>query len=183
MSPLRDTHHNLFYCGDGQVEYAASDEQVRQLDAVVHLLGRGLGMSVNSYTAETYIDERDDLRARFASGDLQGLVAIRCLDEGVDIPETRSAFILASSTNPKQFIQRRGRILRLHPGKDKAVIYDFLVVPPTDAIVSENQATERRLVKRELERVALFARLARNGPEALRDLQELRRRYNLLHVA
>jgi superfamily II DNA or RNA helicase len=140
-------------------------------------------MSVNSYTAETYIDERDDLRARFASGDLQGLVAIRCLDEGVDIPETRSAFILASSTNPKQFIQRRGRILRLHPGKDKAVIYDFLVVPPTDAIVSENQATERRLVKRELERVALFARLARNGPEALRDLQELRRRYNLLHVA
>lgn len=183
VRPLRDTHHNLFYCGDGQVEYAASEEQVRQLDAVVHLLGRGLGMSVNSYTAETYLDERDRLRRRFASGDLQGLVAIRCLDEGVDIPETRRAFILASSTNPKQFIQRRGRILRLYPGKDKAAIYDFLVVPPADAVASENQAVERRLVKRELERVALFARLAQNGPEALRHLEDLRKRYNLLHIA
>ena len=122
VSPLRETSHNLFYCGDGQVEYMPAGETIRQLDAVVHLLGRGLGMAVNSYTAETYLDERDELRQRFADGQLQGLVAIRCLDEGVDIPETIRAFILASSTNPKQFIQRRGRVLRLHPGKTKALI-------------------------------------------------------------
>ena len=85
VEPLAGTSHNLFYCGDGQVEYEPAGSTVRQLDAVVHLLGRDLGMSVNSYTAETYLDERDDLRRRFASGDLQGLVAIRCLDEGVDI--------------------------------------------------------------------------------------------------
>ena len=60
-------------------------------------------MAVNSYTAETYLGARDELRQRFASGVLQALVAIRCLDEGVDIPETERAFILASSTNPKQF--------------------------------------------------------------------------------
>lgn len=183
VAPLRGTSHNLFYCGDGQVEYAPAGETIRQLDAVVHLLGRGMGMAVNSYTAETYLDERDDLRQRFADGQLQGLVAIRCLDEGVDIPETERAFILASSTNPKQFIQRRGRVLRLYPGKTKASIYDFVTVPPADAIGAANFNVERGLVRRELERVALFARLALNGPAALSELESLRKQYNLLHVA
>lgn len=182
VRPLRNTSHNLFYCGDGQVEHAPSGETVRQLDAVVHLLGRGLGMAVDSYTAETYLDERDQLRSKFADGRLQGLVAIRCLDEGVDIPETQRAFILASSTNPKQFIQRRGRVLRLHEGKSKAAIYDFVTVPPADAIGATNFNVERGLVRRELERVALFARLALNGPQALGELEDLRKTYNLLHV-
>jgi DNA phosphorothioation system restriction enzyme len=181
--PLAASSHNLFYCGDGEVEYEPAGDTIRQLDAVVHLLGRGLGMSVDSYTAETFLAQRDDLRQRFATGELQGLVAIRCLDEGVDIPETRRAFILASSTNPKQFIQRRGRILRPYPGKEKAEIYDFLTVPPADAIGSEFFSIERRLVRRELERVALFARLASNGPQALGELEPLRKTYNLLHIA
>lgn len=180
--PLVGTSHNLFYCGDGRVEYEPTGTTMRQLDAVVHVLGRELGMSVNSYTAETYLDERAELRRRFASGQLQGLVAIRCLDEGVDIPETQRAFILASSTNPKQFIQRRGRILRLHPGKEKAAIYDFLVVPPSHAIESETFRAERNLVRRELERVALFARLALNGPRALARLESLRKEYDLLQI-
>lgn len=182
MKPLSATTHNLFYCGDGQVEYEPAGETVRQLDAVVHLLGRELKMSVNSYTAENYLDERDELRQRFASGALQGLVAIRCLDEGIDIPETETAFILASSTNPKQFIQRRGRVLRPSKGKKKATIYDFIVVPPSGAIDDENYAVERRLVRRELERVARFARLARNGPVAMAELDSLRKHYDLLHI-
>ncbi len=182
MAPLAETSHNLFYCGDGQVEYAPGGETVRQLDAVVHILGQDLGMSVNSYTAETYLDDRDVLRQRFADGSLQGLVAIRCLDEGVDIPETRTAFILASSTNPKQFIQRRGRVLRLHDGKTKAAIYDFVVVPPSDSISADTFAVERRLVRRELERVARFAQLAVNGPVAMAELESLRKTYDLLHI-
>src|SRR5262249_9353596 len=129
----------------------------------------------------TYLEERDDLRKRFAGGQLQGLVAIRCLDEGVDIPETRRAYILASSTNPKQFIQRRGRILRRSPGKDLAEIHDFLVVSPPQAS-DEFYAVERRLFRRELERVILFAKLADNGPQALRTLLPLRERYQLLDV-
>lgn len=182
MTPRSTSSHNLFYCGDGQVEYAPAGDSVRQLDAVVHLLGRGLGMSVNSYTAETYLDERADLRRRFASGALQGLVAIRCLDEGVDIPETQTAFILASSTNPKQFIQRRGRVLRRYEGKEKATIYDFLVVPPRELIESGSYKVERRLVRRELERVARFAGLATNGAVAMAQLESLRKDYDLLHV-
>jgi DNA phosphorothioation system restriction enzyme len=178
----RKSAYNLFYCGDGRVQYEPAGDDIRQISAVVHMLGRRLGMSVHSYTAETYLDERDDLRIRFAAGKLQGLVAIRCLDEGVDIPETRRAFILASSTNPKQFIQRRGRVLRRAPGKELAEIHDFLVVPPARIGTDEFYATERRLFRRELERILLFARLADNGPQAVRTLLPLRERYQLLDL-
>lgn len=185
VEPFRATTHNLFYCGDGRVEDDTGVEGMRQIDAVVRLLGRDAGMHVNSYTQENYLQERDVLRERFAGGSLQGLVAIRCLDEGVDIPETRRAFILASSTNPRQFIQRRGRILRLSPetGKTAASIHDFLVVPPPDAVDATLMKAERRLVGRELARVALFAKLARNGPQAMGRLEDLRKRYDLLHIA
>jgi len=98
-------------------------------------------------------------------------VAIRCLDEGVDVPATRTAYMLASSSNPRQFVQRRGRILRQHPGKHHAVIHDFVVAPPVEirngATVDEALfTTERNLVRRELERVNLFAEAARNHPDA-----------------
>ncbi len=184
MSERRETSFNLVYCGDGRVEDPLSGDEVRQVDAVAKLLGRKLGMSVNSYTAETSVEEREDLRARFGAGSLQALVAIRCLDEGVDIPETRNAFILASSSNPRQFIQRRGRVLRLSPetGKTKSAIWDFVVTPPADVISSDTRRVERRLVGGELRRVALFARAALNGPQAMAALNEIRDRYHLLHI-
>ncbi|MFN8626115.1 MAG: helicase-related protein [Candidatus Binatia bacterium] len=62
------------------------------------------------------------------------LVAIRCLDEGVDVPATKTAFILASSTNPRQFVQRRGRVLRTDMGKRRAEIFGFFVRPPLESI-------------------------------------------------
>jgi DNA phosphorothioation system restriction enzyme len=181
VRPLVNTTHNLFYCGDGTID-AGEVAAERQLDAVVRLLGSNLGMAVQSYTHENFAEERDLLRERFAAGDLQGLVAIRCLDEGVDIPETRRAFILASSTNPRQFVQRRGRVLRSAPGKDSAEIHDFLVLPPAGSVEEELWGTERRLVERELKRIALFAQLARNGLTALHSLAEVRERYELLHI-
>ena len=105
------------------------EEPLKHLEAVCQLL-EGNCVKVDSYVAETPLEEREELRDAFISGDLQGLVAIRCLDEGVDIPKIKTAFILASSANPRQFIQRRGRVLRPFPGKTAAEIYDFLVVPP-----------------------------------------------------
>ena len=181
IRPLARTTHNLVYCGTGKVEME-DDASVRQLDAVVQLLGNDLGMCVNSYTAETYLDERDELRKHFVDGTLQALVAIRCLDEGIDIPETRRAFILASSSNPKQFIQRRGRILRQALGKKLAEIHDFLVIPPSDAFTSDLFAIERKLLRKELLRVLEFAELADNGPKAMEILLPLRMKYSLLDM-
>src|SRR5690606_28753336 len=123
--------------------------------AVTRLLGLELGMNVSTYTAETSKEEREEMLQDFEEGHKQALVAIRSLDEGVDIPQVRRAFILASSTNPRQFIQRRGRVLRRAEGKDYAEIFDFVVVPPLDAF--DQRSTDfralRNLVGREMERV------------------------------
>jgi superfamily II DNA or RNA helicase len=100
----------------------------------------------------------------------------------VDIPDARLAYLLASSTNPRQFIQRRGRILRRAPGKTVADIVDFVVVPPTDPTDPAIMEIERRLLRRELARVVEFARLALNGPEALAVLLDIRSTYGLLDI-
>lgn len=182
LSSRKTTTHNLIYCGDGSVETEIYPGLERQIDAVTRVIGRDIEMSVAKYVADTPLTTRHDLRERFAKGKTQCLVAIRCLDEGVDIPETRRAFILASSTNPRQFIQRRGRILRRSPGKDLAEVYDFIVEPPADTLEPSSPCYEitRRLFRRELNRITEFANLAVNGPEAMNVLLPLRDSLGLL---
>lgn len=182
IEPLNDTQHNLIYCSDAKTLQADDEDEVltRQLDAAVRLLGRQAKMRVHRYTHEESPAERERLMSEFSSGSLQALVAIRCLDEGVDIPAAHQGFILASSSNPRQFIQRRGRLLRRAPGKRRADIYDYLAVPPPGALDERTFAIERRLVSRELQRVVEFAQTAENGPEAMGSLRSLRERYHLL---
>lgn len=179
MSDKLETTHTLFYCGDGSVENEVTEESHRQVEEVTRVLGQELRYRVASYTFETRLDERDSIRIRFENGELQGLVAIRCLDEGVDIPLIRRAVILASSRNPRQFIQRRGRILRKAPGKKNAEIYDMIVVPAIDAEVSES---ERNLMRNELLRFKEFAGLALNAGQAIETILPLQSRFGLLDV-
>jgi superfamily II DNA or RNA helicase len=182
VMPYRDSFFNLFYAGDGNVEGE------RQIEKTCQLLGRDseVKMKIERFTAEESIKERRDILERFEKKDLQGIVAIRCLDEGVDIPGTQRAFILASSTNPRQFIQRRGRILR-NPNRDEqkiAEIHDFIVIPPssetTDNLLPKVFNIERNLVKKEMARFAEFAETAENGPQARKVILELLASYNLL---
>ena len=172
MSSRLNTSHTLFYCGDGYL-----DDDIRQIDAVTHLLGKELGYRVNTYTTATSLETRENLRRQFESGELQGLVAIRCLDEGVDIPAIKTAVILASTSNHRQFIQRRGRILRPHPDKKQAVLFDTIVVPPD--LDRETWEVERNLLRKELYRFITFAELADNAAEARKKLLQLQDRYQL----
>jgi DNA phosphorothioation system restriction enzyme len=178
MRPRLDTTHTLFYCGDGSVE-TSDGEMVRHIDEVCRVLGSELGYRVNTYTAEDSLAERQKLTRDFEKASLQGLVAIRCLDEGVDIPVIRTAFILASSSNPRQFIQRRGRVLRPHPSKGHAEIFDFIVLPPDDFVSFD---VERSMLRKELIRYVEFARLAMNNGEAMAAILELQKRYDLLDL-
>ncbi|NET55862.1 MAG: DNA phosphorothioation system restriction enzyme [Symploca sp. SIO2E6] len=173
-----DTYHTLFYCGDGSVEGDWSNSLNSQLAAVTRILGSELGYRINTYTAQTSIAEREKLRHQFEAGELQGLVAIRCLDEGVDIPAIQTAVILASSGNPRQFIQRRGRVLRPHPGKERATVFDMIVLPPN--LGREAWEVERNLLKKELKRFLEFADLADNSEEARSKLLTVQQGYGLI---
>jgi DNA phosphorothioation system restriction enzyme len=176
MQNRLDTSHTLFYCGDG---YMDNYDPIygRQLAAVTRILGTELGYRVHTYTAETSIEKREILRQQFERGELQGLVAIRCLDEGIDIPAIKTAVILASSSNPRQFIQRRGRILRPHPQKEYATLYDTIVFPPE--LDRSTWEVERNLLRKELKRSIEFAQLADNAIEAKAILSKLQERYQL----
>ena len=180
MANRTRTRHTLFYCGDGSVEDEVSEESQRQLDAVTRLLQGEIGFRVQSYAAETRLEQREELRYQFESGMLQGLVAIRCLDEGVDIPAIQTAVIMASSSNPRQFVQRRGRILRRAIGKERAELFDMIVVPPD--LGGELFEVERKLLRSELKRFAEFANLALNRAQAREALLPLQRQYDLLEL-
>ena len=176
---LHDVGNLLIYCGDGTVETEIDGGVARQVDEVLRILGSDLGMRVSRYTADEDLEERETLRAQIEDGALQGLVAIRCLDEGVDIPSISTAVIMASSTNPRQFIQRRGRVLRRFSGKKFATIYDMVVVPPLEAIVTDS---ERSLLRKELIRFVEFADLAMNSGEARLAILPLQKKFNLMDI-
>jgi DNA phosphorothioation system restriction enzyme len=175
MAKRLHTHHTLFYCGDGYVENDSIYS--RQLEAVTKILGTELGYRVNTYTFETSLADREKMRQQFEKGELQGLVSIRCLDEGVDIPAIQNAVILASTGNPRQFIQRRGRILRPHPGKKYATLFDTIVMPPE--LDREVWEVERNLLRKELKRFIEFANLAENAQEATTQLKLIQDKYSL----
>ncbi|WP_066374757.1 DNA phosphorothioation system restriction enzyme [Anabaena sp. CA = ATCC 33047] len=179
MQTRRHTTHTLFYCSDGSPD-TGQRSSLRQLKAVAKILGVELGYKVSTYTAHTPLQERETLRHQFENGELQGLVAIRCLDEGVDIPAIQTAVILSSSGNPRQFIQRRGRVLRPHPNKDRATIFDMIVLPPD--LDRETLEVERNLLRKELRRFVEFADLADNAGEARIKLLNLQKRYGLLDI-
>ena len=140
--PYKDDNYILVYCGTRYLrvpedEFGAVDDEseLRQIDLVTEMLGNELNMKVSQFTSREDMQERAILKREFAKGEnLQALIAIKCLDEGVNIPQIRTAFILASTTNPKEYIQRRGRVLRLAEGKEYAEIYDFVTL--RDLLVS-----------------------------------------------
>lgn len=160
--------HALFYCAPGQI------------DNVVRVLGWEKELQIHKFTAQEDLRTRRQLLERFADGELQALVAMHCLDEGVDVPSTRTAFILASSSNPRQFIQRRGRVLRKFPGKDSATLYDLIAVPPPRELGELELRAERSILKRELRRFAEFADSALNTQSAYKVIWELADQYDVL---
>ena len=190
ITPYIHEDHILVYCGAASLQdyskdaYDVDDEDLRQIDIVTDLLGNQLDMKVSQYTSKEDIEERQILKEQFAIGEsLQALIAIKCLDEGVNIPSIRTAFILASTTNPKEYIQRRGRVLRLYDGKDFAVIYDFITLPKDLGSSVGSTEKERNmgkgLVRNELSRAFEFARLADNYVEANTILDEIRDTYDV----
>lgn len=182
LEARRDQWFQLIYCAEGRRPSEPGEPPgPKQVNEVMHLVGNELHLTGHTYVSETPRSERKLLLSRFSTGnDLQALVAMRCLDEGVDIPDARLGYLLASSSNPRQFIQRRGRLLRTAPGKERAEILDYLAVPPAGTSVNFN--VERALLVRELERANEFGKLAENYETTLQVLRPLKQRYQLMDM-
>jgi superfamily II DNA or RNA helicase len=193
MLNFKNETHMLVYCGattigdPGYEEGVADDFEMRQIDAVSDLLGNKLGMRISQFTSVETSDKREILKSEFAEGThIQTLVAIRCLDEGVNIPSIKTAFILASSTNPKEYIQRRGRVLRKFPGKHHAVIYDFITLPrPLErvgVVTIDEIKMDVPMIRREITRMRDFAAIAENPAETDCLIYEIEETYGLTKI-
>lgn len=175
----------LIYCGATNY-YNSSDEnyvdydEIKQITKVQQMLNHELDMTVLQFTSNETTEERKEIIDNFKYGrSCQAIVAIKCLDEGVNIPNIKTAFILASSTNPKEYIQRRGRVLRKSKEKDFSVIYDFITLPRNLNEIKETDDIDydMSLVKREVSRIIEFADLSDNSRESYELIDRLYKIY------
>lgn len=166
----KDRKHTLFYCGEGgrDIELIDDGEDERVIFRVSEILD-GNGWLTSRFTSQESGTERTKIMDNFVEGHIDALVSIRVLDEGVDVPICNKAYVLASTKNPRQYVQRRGRVLRKAKGKDKAIIYDFVVLP---ALGSSSPAGQRLKVA-ELERVDDFCLLATNRLDIENEIDNL----------
>lgn len=174
IEPYKEKSNLLIYCGAtkySEDDFDESDgESIRQIDEIIKVLYETFKMKISKFIAEKTSEERDLIIESFKSQKIQAIAAIRCLDEGVNIPSIKTAFILASSTNPKEYIQRRGRVLRLSEGKEFAEIYDFVCLPD-DIETLQNKTFEeneyfKSLAAKEVRRMKEFSELSLNEYES-----------------
>jgi superfamily II DNA or RNA helicase len=158
------TPYTLFYCGDGSLEDDGARQ--RQIELVSQLLHK-LGWRTSRITAEESLKEREALLDSLRRQSIDAVVSIKVLDEGIDIPTCRSAYLLASQSSDRQGIQRRGRVLRRSEGKDVADLYDFVVLG--GATTSKSM---RSLATKELRRAWQFASDAGNCATLLPSLTQ-----------
>jgi superfamily II DNA or RNA helicase len=158
--------YSVVYCDEDQIERIC--RILREHDI---LFGVFLGVTPDI--------ERQILISKLISGTIDTIVAIKCLNEGVDIPPLKKGFFLSSSGNPKEFIQRRGRLLRTHEGKGVVDMYDFVVAPDPDELDLSDveKKAHNRILKKELERIGEFNETALNS--AVNE-RELLKKFNIL---
>lgn len=156
-------------------EYNIDNEDIHIIDEYSQMFRE------RRYPYHQYISGLDDAPSildSFEKGDIDILLSMKCLDEGVDIPRAQNAIFISSTGNPRQFIQRRGRVLRKHKDKEKAYIWDLIVLPPDIDDSSSNM--ERNMFVSEVKRVLNFAALADNKLDILYG--ELRDVCHLLNI-
>lgn len=189
IQKYKDKSNILVYCGAvkyGQFGYEEATEEKKQIEKVLNILNIKLNIVSTKFTAEENTEQRHSILNAFKDNDVQALVAIKCLDEGMNIPAIKTAFILASSTNPKEYIQRRGRVLRKSSNKEFAEIYDFITLPvPLEKnrfFKSANYSIECNLVKKELIRLLDFAGLSMNSSYSNDIIVKIKEKYDMYTI-
>lgn len=183
LEKYKKKHNMLIYCGVSNIDEEVCGEEKKEIDFVIEEIYNKLGIIGTRFTSRENSEERKRILNAYKNKDIQCLVAIKCLDEGIDIPSIRTAFILASCTNPREYIQRRGRVLRKDENKEYAEIYDFIVIPHhIDYKLfksDENLKIKQSLVYRELKRMNEFSKIAINSAISSKIEDDLKDKYRL----
>lgn len=153
--------------------YNTEGETSKLIDSYITEIYKCFQLRMAKFTGET--KKRDQILAQFKEGKLDALLAMKCLDEGVDVPQTQYAIFCSSTGNPRQYIQRRGRVLRMHKDKKHAIIYDLIVKPTLDHTNIDESFVkmEKNIFLSELRRFVNFAVLSENKDESLAGLESL----------
>jgi superfamily II DNA or RNA helicase len=175
MIPESMRNLTLFYAGEGKPFKQDEDSHdCKVIDQVSDVLYKN-GWKTSQFTSAINSAERKSVMEAFKDKAINALVAMKVLDEGIDVPACQTAVILSSTRNPRQYVQRRGRVLRRFPNKRKAIIYDFLVLPSSDF----EQPASKKLISAEMERVNDFLLLADNKLQVEKQLEQLGLYYDI----
>jgi len=165
----------IIYCTDEQIDKVMEIINKRRIKAHRFTMKEGTKPEIK-YKGDS---ERNYILKKFADGEYECLVAMKCLDEGVDIPPARIAILMANSGNPREYIQRIGRVIRRYEGKKEAQIYDLIVVPPINKLPPQIRQIERDIFDKEQSRYGEIAKIASNNAEALKLLYEIKKRFGV----
>jgi superfamily II DNA or RNA helicase len=172
LSEVNKQFHTLFYCGDGSTAFD-DGESVRQVELVTQILHNN-GWTSARITANESLRERELLLQKLRDKSINAVVSIKVLDEGIDIPICKTAYLLASQSSDRQGIQRRGRVLRKAEGKEYAELFDFLVLGG-----NSNSISMKNLALKELRRAKSFAADASNKDEAFNKIENQLSKYGV----
>ena len=166
----------LFYSGSGSIESDDDPDDdnasTRTISRITQILDKYYWNS-SQFTAYESDIERKDILESFKSKSIEAIAAIKVLDEGFDVPMCQEAYITASSRNERQFIQRRGRILRRSEGKTEAIIHDFIILH------NDSNPAFRTLAENELIRVKEFYSSALNKEDLLPKINKIKETFNI----
>jgi superfamily II DNA or RNA helicase len=176
LDDLKEITYCLVYCSPHQIRVV--QDILNQKNIIQHKFTEREGIRPESRFGG--LSEREFLIKQFSEGTYNALVSMRCLDEGVDVPPARLAIMLDNSGNPREYIQRRGRVLRKFPGKKQAVIHDIIVEPVLRTTISQELGElERKIIAKELERYRDFASSAQNASDCLEIMANLEAMYGI----
>ena len=189
MHEFKDKNHFLIYCGktkiddEGNYDENSHHESLKVIDKTAQIVGmKGVGLKISRITYRESAQDRKRILNEFNKGETAGIIAISCLDEGIDIPSIETAIIMTSSDNPREYVQRRGRVLRLNPGKQYATIYDMVVIPrDLNYVIPEDRYSglELKMLAKEIRRMNEFAIASLNSEDTETILSKISASYNI----
>lgn len=177
LNTKKTVKHTLVYCSPEQMQ--PIQDLIREEKKIIQHRFTSDEDATKNQSKYGGLTEREHLLKNFDEGIYDVLVAIKCLDEGVDVPSTRTAILMCSTGNPKEYIQRRGRVLRRFPGKEKAIIYDFIIIPDLggDGVFEE---FEKKIVQSQFQRIEEFVAESLNKRDISRELFKIKIKYKIL---